>query len=100
MKSVVNFLGFAFLARTATGETRSIPSNVSQENKPIVKDGTVTGLPPKMDGVKVLVNGIVFGASDRDDLVMFDPQKTERDENLRAVAQGGWIGKNGDFGDF
>lgn len=66
---------------------------------PIVVDGVASNLPPVEKGTTWLVNAVVFNSTDRKDFIMFDPEKTIRDEN-GATTQGGWLGRNEEKGNF
>lgn len=88
---------FRFDVKTAQGGTIE---KTALTTTPLVVDGVVSNEPPQEDGVFWLVNAAVFTASSRQDFIMLDQAKTVRDSEGKAVAQGGWIGKNGEKGDF
>lgn len=50
-------------------DTVMVPAAAST---PVVSAGVVTGIPEPQDGVKYLVNAVVFNASDRSDLCVYD----------------------------
>jgi hypothetical protein len=87
---ITSTLGFA--VATPAGQ---IPASTFTIAPSVAPDGTVTGLPVPQDGVLLLVNARVFGASDRADLVQFDAAQTLRNPDNTASAQGGFIRRDG-----
>ena len=90
---ILSTLGFDAQIRKADGTSGVLMKSTLAAN-PTVQDGVAANLPPVMPGVFWLVNGVVFAATDRTDFVMFDPTETVRDADGKAVAQGGYIGRN------
>lgn len=87
---IISTLGFA--AATPVGQ---IPASVFTVSPSVSPEGTVTGLPEPQSEVLFLVNARVFGASDRTDLVQFDAAQTLRNPDNTALAQGGFIRRDG-----
>ena len=60
---------------------------------PKVTDDGVIDMPEPKKGVTYLVNAYVFNSlkDKRDDLVMFDDELAQRDEQGRVISQGGVI---------
>ena len=78
-----------------TTANSTVPKTTLQ-TVPVVTDGVVSGLPAATKGVLWLVNAAVFNAAtDRQDLVMFDPAQTLRDEDDRPRGQGGFLMRDG-----
>jgi len=95
MKKILSTLGFDAQIQAADGSRSTLPKSTLTAN-PTVSDGVATNLPPVMPGVLWLVNAMVFAATDRPDFVMFAPALTVRDTEGKAVAQGGYINRNGE----
>lgn len=87
-------LGFPVATKTGT-----IPKTTLSV-APSVVNGDVLNLPQPEKGVIWLVNAMVFAATNRQDVAMFDPTKTIRDADGKAVAQGGYLLKSGKSVDF
>lgn len=64
---------------------------------PTVQNGIAINLPNPTSGVLWLVNAMVFAVTDRPDFVMFAPELTVRDESSKAIAQGGYVKRNGEI---
>ncbi len=89
MAQIKSTLGF--IAKTASGE---IPATTLATPPSVNREGVVENEPPA-DGSLWLVNARVFGASQRPDFIQFDPAQTQRNEAGEAVAQGGFIMRDG-----
>lgn len=61
--------------------------------KVIIENGNAVNMPKRKEGIIYLVNAFVFSnlKEERDDLAMFDQDKTIRDDRGLAIAQGGFI---------
>jgi len=89
IKSTLGFAAQTPVGQIAASQFSAIPS--------VDTLGIVTGLPAPQWGVLFLVNARVFGASDRKDLVQFDPDQTIRNPDGTAAGQGGFVRKDGSF---
>jgi hypothetical protein len=81
----------AFAAATTSGTLEKSTLSVA----PSVVNGQLTNEPPVEKGTLWLVNAMVFGASTRPDFVMFDAAQTVRDGENKAIAQGGYVMRDG-----
>lgn len=97
--NIKSTLGFDAQIQAADGSRSTLPKSTLIVN-PTVTNGVAENLPPVTPGTFWLVNGVVFGATDRPDFVMFAPALTVRDADGKAVAQGGYITRNGEIVQF
>jgi hypothetical protein len=82
------------------GAIASLPKTTLSLHPSVTDGEIVQNEPPIENGVLWLVNARVFSASNRTDIVMFDPAKTVRDDAGKAIAQAGYIDKSGKSYDF
>lgn len=92
---IKNILGFAPTIQLLDGKTAKLKAFPIEKKPFVAGDKKVLNLPNSESGTTYLVNGMVYAASDRTDLAMFDQCKTVRGEDGFAVAQGGFITKDG-----
>lgn len=96
MKTLKSTLGFDAQIQKADGSLTILPKS-TLPIAPTVQNGIAIDLPAPTTGVLWLVNAMVFAATDRPDFVMFAPELTVRDESGKAIAQGGYVKRNGEI---
>lgn len=99
MEIIKSTLGFAAQIQK-NGEIETLAASVLPNAPTVTAEGDVQNEPPAEGGVLWLVNARVFGASERHDFVQFDPSKTVRDEAGLAIAQGGYLTRDGQSHNF
>lgn len=93
---ILSTLGFDVQIKKADGSHSVLPKNTIP-TAPAVQNGIATNLPMPKNNVLWVVNAMVFAVTDRPDFVMFAPELTVRDENNKAIAQGGYVKRNGEI---